>query len=291
MNRNTFTVLAGDPHISVPPESPALIDRGGAPDQLLVRIDGFPLWSPYHASGVGGALSALSPDAIAGVTLHDGALAAAFGDRLAGVLDVDTRDAPPAGSIGTVAFGPAAARAMWARSFSIGGATAGMLIAARHSDQDLSPLRAEVGALHDQWFDGIATGVLRFSRSTIRVLAFGGGDRAVTDDELLADSSAGTRPRLPWHTQTLGVVWTQRLSGAARLETRLSQAVFGATVPTFTDPLGPAARSDARQSEASTQIRPGCDDSRYNRRLPRTALSRDRRHNATRNRPACHSDR
>ncbi len=251
---DAFRILAGDPHIAVPPESPALMDRGGAPDQLLVRIDGFPLWSPYHASAVGGALSALTPDAIAGVTLHDGALTAAFGDRLAGVLDVDTRDAPPAGAIGTVAFGPAAARAMWAHSFSIGGATGGMLIAARHSDQDLLPLRTEVGALHDQWFDGLATGVLRFSRSTIRVLAFGGGDRAVTDDELLADSSAGTRPHLPWHTETLGAVWTQRLGGDARIETRVSQAVFGATVPTFTDTIGPAARSDARQSEASTQI-------------------------------------
>lgn len=69
--------------------SSALYVRGGSPDQTLLLLDGVPLFNPYH---LGGIFAALDPDAIASVELLAGALPARVGDRLGGVVDVQTRD-------------------------------------------------------------------------------------------------------------------------------------------------------------------------------------------------------
>ena len=250
---DAFRLLEGDTHVAMGPESHALMDLGGTSDQLLVRVDGLPVWSPVHASGAG-ALSALSPNVVASMTLHDAVMPAAAGDRLAGVLDVDTRDPLITRSAADVALGPAAARAMWARSFNLAGATGGVLIAGRMSDADFSSAPTDVGALHDRWADGVATGSLRFAASTLRLVAMSSGDRAVAEDELTPDSSSAKRPSVPWHTRTVGLVWDQQLAHAALLEMRVSQADFGATVPTLADSGGPTIRSSAQQSEVSTQL-------------------------------------
>ena len=250
---DAFHVLDSDPHVAMDPESHALLDLGGTSDQLLVRVDGLPVWSPVHASGTG-ALSALSPDVVASMTLHDAVMPAALGDRLAGVLDVDTREALVTTATGDVALGPAAARATWAQPFSVAGATGGVLVAGRMSDADLSSAPTDVGGLHDHWADGIMTGSLRFGASMLRLVAVSSGDRAVPEDELSPDSSDVRRPSVPWHTQTVGLVWAQQVARDARLETRVSQADFGATAPTLADTGGPTIRSNAQQSEVSTEL-------------------------------------
>jgi hypothetical protein len=69
--------------------SSALYVRGGSPDQTLLLLDGVPLFNPYH---LGGIFAAIDPDAVASVELLAGALPARVGDRLSGVVDVQTRD-------------------------------------------------------------------------------------------------------------------------------------------------------------------------------------------------------
>jgi hypothetical protein len=69
--------------------STALYVRGGTPDQTLLTLDGAPLFNPYHLAGL---VSALDPDAVAGVDVWSGALPAEFGDRLSGVVAVRTRE-------------------------------------------------------------------------------------------------------------------------------------------------------------------------------------------------------
>lgn len=69
--------------------SSALYVRGGASDHTLVRLDGVPLFNPYH---LGGAFGAVDPDAVASVELHPGTLPANLGGRLSGVLDIWTRE-------------------------------------------------------------------------------------------------------------------------------------------------------------------------------------------------------
>ncbi|MFL5384786.1 MAG: TonB-dependent receptor domain-containing protein [Longimicrobiaceae bacterium] len=69
--------------------STALYVRGGSPDQTLLTLDGAPLFNPYHLAGL---VSALDPDAVAGVDVYSGDLPAELGDRLSGVVAVRTRE-------------------------------------------------------------------------------------------------------------------------------------------------------------------------------------------------------
>jgi hypothetical protein len=69
--------------------SSALYVRGGSPDQTLVMLDGIPLFNPYHAGGIFGALD---PSAVASVDVLAGAVPARAGDRLGGIVDIRTRD-------------------------------------------------------------------------------------------------------------------------------------------------------------------------------------------------------
>ncbi len=69
--------------------SSALYIRGGSPGQTLVLLDEFPVFNPYHFGGVFGAFS---PDAVASVEVMPGALPARYGDRLASVVGVRTRE-------------------------------------------------------------------------------------------------------------------------------------------------------------------------------------------------------
>jgi len=68
--------------------SSALYVRGGRPDQTLLTLDGLPLFNPYH---LGGLFSAIGAHAVSGVSVWTGALPARFGDRLAGVVEINPR--------------------------------------------------------------------------------------------------------------------------------------------------------------------------------------------------------
>ncbi len=249
---DVFRVLDGDPNVAMRPEWPtALMDRGGTAGQVLVRIDGLPVWNPVHASG---ALAAITPDAVTSVTLHDGSMPAEFGDRLAAVVDIDTPDSAVAGSAGSAAIGPAAARAMWTGPLAIGDALGAVLVAGRVSDRGVSTLQPNAAGFRDQWADGIATASLASGPTSVRVEAIGSSDRVAPNDELVHDGPIEARMRTPWQTQTVGMIWTQLLGDGARLTSRVSNATFSATVPGQLDLSAPTLASGVHQVEGSTQL-------------------------------------
>jgi hypothetical protein len=249
---DVFRVLDGDPNIAMRPDWPAaLLDRGGTAGQVLVRIDGLPFWNPVHASG---ALAAITPDAVASVTLHDGSMPAEFGDRLAAVVDIATPDSAVAGSAGSAAIGPAAARAMWTGPLALGDALGTVLVAGRVSDRGVSTLQPNAAGFRDQWADGIATASLASGPTSIRVEAIGSSDRVAPNDALVHDGPIEAHMRTPWQTQTVGVIWTQSLSDGARLASRLSTATFSATVPGELDLSAPTLTSGVHEVEGSTQL-------------------------------------
>lgn len=71
--------------------SSALYVRGGTPDQTIVLLDGTPLFNPYH---VGGLFSAIDAGLVEDVVAHVGPMSATLGDRLAGIVEINSR-APP----------------------------------------------------------------------------------------------------------------------------------------------------------------------------------------------------
>jgi hypothetical protein len=66
--------------------------RGGASSDNLVLLDGIPVFSAVHYAG---SASAVNPDAVAAAELHPGVTSARFGEHLAGVVELETRDAGP----------------------------------------------------------------------------------------------------------------------------------------------------------------------------------------------------
>jgi hypothetical protein len=244
-------VLGGDPHFSLRPDWPGgLADRGGTSDQLLVRIDGLPVWNPVHGSGT---FSVISPDAIGGIDVHDGAMQAAFGDRLGGVVDVSTREAPSVAWTGAASIGPSALRAMFAEPMTIGSASGGILVAVRRSNGDLPELSSDAGPVPDRWADGVATASIATGRTALKLVLLGSDDRAApTGIGLLA--APLTPNAVPWSTATGGLVWTQQFGRGARLDTRLSTSRFVTTVPSSADSLGPGLRDRVQQTELSTQL-------------------------------------
>ena len=66
--------------------------RGGEKDDILVRLDGMELFDPYHLQDFGGAVSLVGLDLIQRVELLMGGFPAEYGDKMAGVFDITTKE-------------------------------------------------------------------------------------------------------------------------------------------------------------------------------------------------------
>ena len=66
--------------------------RGGEKDDILVRLDGMELFNPYHLQDFGGAISLVGLDLIQRVELLMGGFPAEYGEKMAGVFDITTKE-------------------------------------------------------------------------------------------------------------------------------------------------------------------------------------------------------
>ncbi len=64
--------------------------RGAPNEQVLARLDGLTLLEPYHIKDVDGALAIIDIETVARLDLISGGFTAEYGDRLAGVLRMET---------------------------------------------------------------------------------------------------------------------------------------------------------------------------------------------------------
>ncbi|MCA9758995.1 MAG: TonB-dependent receptor [Candidatus Eisenbacteria bacterium] len=66
--------------------------RGGDPDEVLVLLDGMQVYKPFHQKDFGGGLfSTIDIETIGNVDLLTGGFSAEHGDRISGVLDLQTK--------------------------------------------------------------------------------------------------------------------------------------------------------------------------------------------------------
>jgi hypothetical protein len=68
--------------------------RGARRDELLILLDGQELYEPYHLRDFDNALSIVAASALARASLTTAAFPVSYGDRMAGVLDMQTIEPP-----------------------------------------------------------------------------------------------------------------------------------------------------------------------------------------------------
>ena len=64
--------------------------RGGEVDETLGRFDGLRLFNPFHFKDFQSIFSAIDPGIIRGIEVYTGAFPATFGDRMSGVIDIES---------------------------------------------------------------------------------------------------------------------------------------------------------------------------------------------------------
>jgi outer membrane receptor protein involved in Fe transport len=108
--------------------------RGGEVDETLVRFDGLRLFNPFHLKDFQSVFSTIDPAIVRGIEVYTGAFPAAYGDRMSGVISIDSL-APSNVPQNEVALSLFNASARFSRSFDLGRGE--WLVSARRSNLDM----------------------------------------------------------------------------------------------------------------------------------------------------------
>jgi len=194
--------------------------RGGDAEETLVRFDGFRLHNPFHLKDFQSVFSTIDPALVDSIDVHTGGYPVEFGDRMSGVIDIESLD-PPAERIA---------------SASLSLLSAGMLLADSSDDGDvdwlLSGRRGNLDLLIDaidprrgrpRYFDLHA----RVGRRVSDNLALRGSALYFDDDIEISDTdqeeqaTARYRDTYFW----LGVDWTPRDGLVSRSQVGVAELV------------------------------------------------------------------
>jgi hypothetical protein len=225
--------------------------RGGGSSENLVLLDGIPLFSAVHYSGTS---SAVNPDAIAGAELHTGVGSARFGEHLAGVVELETREPGPSpfGARGSLSSEDVRQTV----STYLPGIRTGVVVGARTTYHDALMGEGYEGRPNGyQDLLGVAT--TRAGGGRLRVLSF------VTDNRLnfpsVSDAGAGSgtsappggqenpgvlRNAISWSSHSQGVTWSGADMRGAKLETAAWWAGSSAEVSWLTPSGADLLRSE-----------------------------------------------
>ena len=223
---DVFAPLRAVPGIDMAEESPTQIHvRGGSADQNLVLLDGVPVYSPNHTSGV---LGAITPDAVSRLHLHAGVLPARYGGRLSSVVDVETRtpgraDVRVRGGAGVPEI-RAAVEAPLPRGLGT------VLLGGRRTVQDLID-GGPFSRIESSGFDDIlGKGSLDLAGGRLEVLSFHADNwlsSAAGDDGRDLPEVAGepdTHNRVRWSSGTDALSWSRSSDRGSETELRLWRA-------------------------------------------------------------------
>jgi len=108
--------------------------RGGEVDETLVRFDGLRLFNPFHFKDFQNIFSTIDPAIVRGIEVYTGAFPATYGDRMSGVISIDSLAAANAPQ-SEIALSLYNASARFARSFDDGRGE--WLLSARRSNLDV----------------------------------------------------------------------------------------------------------------------------------------------------------
>jgi hypothetical protein len=194
-----------------------LFVRGGAGDQNLFLLDGFPVIHPYH---MGGGFSAFHVDAIRDAEFWSGAPPARYGGRLSSVLDVALREGNRERLTGTASVSPVSSAAVvegpHARGAWFAGARATYLDLLTGALKNAGAIKNE---LPYRFYDAYAKAYADLTPSDrVSGLVFTGRDAAWR--------AGGQGETFNWNNDVFGFSWRHLFGGRALFEQRVSYSRF-----------------------------------------------------------------
>jgi len=140
LGEDLYRTIARLPGVTADDFTASFWVRGAPNDKVLARLDGVELLEPFHLKDVDGALSIVDLQSVGQLDLITGGFTADFGDRLAGVLTMET--ASHTGSAARSEIGLSLTGVRAANQGNFAGTRGQWLITARRGYPDLA-LRAE----------------------------------------------------------------------------------------------------------------------------------------------------
>jgi outer membrane cobalamin receptor len=120
VGEDVFRALKRLPGVAADDISTRLNVRGSTDRELLVRLDGLELYEPYHLKDFDGALGILDIHSVGGIELLTGGFPTEYGDKLAGVFEMESRTPPITGTRTTLGLSITNASAMSQGGFAGG---------------------------------------------------------------------------------------------------------------------------------------------------------------------------
>ena len=201
--------------------------RGGESDQTQVRLDGLPVFSPFH---LGGLFSTFIPEAVGEVEARVGALPASSGGRLSGALDVESAEDGRRGVHGAVDLSAISASA------KLGGAlprvAGSWSVAARRAYADaLADLVMYRGAFPYHFQDAqLHAAVVTRGGGTLRLTGYAGLDlldpTSSDTTSVFGEAGSGNTFRFDWGNRLAGLSFTQPLGARSELVQRVAYTTF-----------------------------------------------------------------
>jgi hypothetical protein len=218
LETDLFRSIQALPGVSSPSAfSGQMFVRGGAGDQNLFLLDGYPVIHPYH---LGGGFSAFHVDAIRDAEFWTGAPPARYGGRLSSVLDVALREGNRERLTGTASVSPVSSAAVVEGPHARGA----WFVGARATYFDvLTGALKDAGAIENElpyrFYDAYAKAYADLTPSDrVSGLVFMGRDAAWR--------AGGQGETFDWNNDVFGLSWRHLFGGRALFEQRVSYSRF-----------------------------------------------------------------
>ena len=195
--------------VVVRPEAPSgLHVRGGASDQIAYVLDGIPVFSPYHSSGLFGAWN---PDAMSAVDLSSSAPSPADPASLSGTVSAATRTPgehlQAQGSVSTT-------QARFTVDGPLGVGGAGFLVSVRSGLPTMTAPRGDASYVRGESGDRIVKFETPAFGGHLHLLRYDSGDEVNTSvqaDDTPEFNGERTHNLFEWSARSIGAEWTRAI--------------------------------------------------------------------------------
>ena len=222
VGEDVFRSLRRLPGLASGDISTRLYLRGGLDREVLMLLDGMELYEPYHLKDFEGALGIVDINAVGGIDLHTGGFPVDYGDRMAGVFDMQTRKAPEEGTRTSLGLSITNASLLSQGSFADG--RGNWLLSARRGYMDIAFKLTDVdNEIKPRYYDALGKFEYQFgSRHLLSLHVLQAGDRLSLDPDVFGDEEGDGRLRTEWGNSYGWATWKVFLSPRVRARTIFS---------------------------------------------------------------------